>query len=179
MATFIMNEKRDFILNIEKRHNVRLLIIANPYLHSPQYTITKVKEDGSGKAKKPSYTLIQQPELDIIHSTTEVKKDEPAVKGFDPKPMKQTQSLNFLQRVMQKLFGSEDHTSKPDPTPTRSAEHSGHPISHTHKTAHGPSDRRRRPTNSSQRRATTSPNRKKTPGPTQPKPDVNKKDLAE
>ena len=179
MATFIMNEKRDFILNIEKRHNVRLLIIANPYLHSPQYTITKVKEDGSGKAKKPSYTLIQQPELEIIHATTEVKKDEPAVKAFDPNHMKHTQSLSFLQRVMQKLFGSEAPTHKPAQTPTRSAENSGHATSHTHKTTHGPSDRRRRPTNSTQRRSTTSPNRKKAPGPTQTKPDANKKDSAE
>src|SRR3990167_7268767 len=29
MATFIMNEKRDFILNIEKRHDVNILIVAN------------------------------------------------------------------------------------------------------------------------------------------------------
>ena len=31
MATFIINEKRDFILNIEKRHDVHVLIIANPF----------------------------------------------------------------------------------------------------------------------------------------------------
>ena len=35
MATFIMNEKRDFIREIEKRHNVSVVIIANPYLQSP------------------------------------------------------------------------------------------------------------------------------------------------
>lgn len=83
LATFIINEKRDFILNIEKRHNVNVLIISNPYLHSPQYSIVRLKEDNVGKNKKPSYTLIQQPELTIVRSDQgAVKHDEPAVKSF-------------------------------------------------------------------------------------------------
>lgn len=83
MATFIINEKRDFILSIEKRHDVHVLIIANPYLHAPQYNIVRLKEDNVGKNKKPSYALIQQPELELMPTDLpRVVHDEPVVKSF-------------------------------------------------------------------------------------------------
>ncbi|STX29624.1 ribonuclease E [Legionella beliardensis] len=106
MATFIINEKRDFILNIEKRHKVCVLIIANPYMHRPQYNITRLKEDNIGKNKKPSYTLIQQPELDVIRAGNEsVKQDEPAVKSFASLQANKTPTTSFIKRLWSSLFG--------------------------------------------------------------------------
>lgn len=160
IATFIINEKREFILNIEKRHEVKVLVIANPYLHSPQYNITKIKEDSGNKSKKPSYMLIQQPELEITHAAATVQMDEPAVKAYDPQNFKHQSNLNFLQRFMQRLFGTDNPETVKETlrqinnhahsAPTKSAKqnHSG--------------DRRRRPNSSQQRRSALS-NRKKTP----------------
>ena len=105
LATFIMNEKREFILNIEKRHNVHVLIIANPYMHTPQYSITRLKEDNVGKSKKPSYSLIQQPELTIIRGQDTAKFDEPAVKGFSSQQPAKTQN-GFIKRLWSSLFGT-------------------------------------------------------------------------
>lgn len=112
MATFIMNEKRDFIKNIEKRHGVSVVIIANPYLQSPQYSITRLKEDNVGKSKKPSYTLIQQPELNVINSDHEsAARDEPAVKSFaEHKTIKHPQN-NFIKRLWTSLFGGHSDSS--------------------------------------------------------------------
>ena len=84
MATFVMNEKREFLYNIEKRHNVHVLIIANPYLQSPQYSISRIKDDNSGRNKKPSYSLIQQPDLaSTLHQTTTTAAAEPILKSYD------------------------------------------------------------------------------------------------
>ena len=158
MATFIINEKRDFILNIEKRHNVKVLIISNPYLHSPQYNITKIKEE-SGKSKKPSYTLIQQPELEIAHALPASQVDEPAVKAFEQLAYKNQNTLNFLQRLMQKLFG-------PEPTKATATNHaSSQDVNHSqnrggHKAQHNGSSNRRRSSSQQQRRSALS-NRKK------------------
>lgn len=107
MATFIMNEKRTFIRNIEKRHGVSVVIIANPYLHSPQYSITRLKEDNVGKAKKPSYSLIQQPELHVTSTDKDASaQDEPAVKSFaDHQVIKHPQN-SFIKRLWTSLFGS-------------------------------------------------------------------------
>ncbi len=107
MATFIMNEKRNFIKDIEKRHAVSVVIIANPYLHTPQYTITRLKEDNVGKTKKPSYTLIQQPELQIASNEQEAAmRDEPAVKSFaEHHQPSRSHQASFIKRLWSSLFG--------------------------------------------------------------------------
>ncbi len=112
MATFIMNEKRDFIKNIEKRHGVNVVIIANPYLHSPQYSITRLKEDNVGKAKKPSYSLIQQPELHIASRDKEASdQNEPAVKSFSEHQIIKHSQSNLIKRLWISLFGSHTNTA--------------------------------------------------------------------
>ncbi|PJD93352.1 MAG: ribonuclease E [Legionella sp.] len=159
MATFIMNEKREFIFNIEKRHNVHVLIIANPYLHSPQYTITRIKEDNNNKSKKPSYTLIQQPELNIVHAiSTPLHRDEPAVKSYDTQAFKHPSTLSFLQRFMQKLFGTTQENAPSHAAPMPTAQ----PTKLRSSEQKPGSERRRRP-NQQQRRPSLSPARKKNP----------------
>ncbi len=152
MATFIMNEKRELILNIEKRHDVRVLIIANPYLHAPQYMITKTKEDAANKGKKPSYSLIHQPELQLNQtSNTPHHHAEPVVKAYDALTLaNQSQSLNILQRIARKMFGlaSSKANGASDPstkTPTP-------PIRHEPRPAHSAEQRKRRPQHPQQRK---------------------------
>ncbi|STY28414.1 ribonuclease E [Legionella wadsworthii] len=115
MATFIINEKRNFIKDIEKRHGVSVMIIANPYMHLPQYSITRLKEDNVGKSKKPSYTLIQQPELQVPSSETEASlRDEPAVKSFaEHQPVKSGQT-SFIKRLWSSLFGGHTEPTAPE-----------------------------------------------------------------
>lgn len=180
MATFIINEKREFILNIEKRHNVQVLIIANPYLQTPQYSITRLKEDNVGKNKKPSYSLIQQPELDVVRSDQETAKlDEPAVKGFSPQQTPKTHHGSFIKRLWSSLFGSATESSG---SPSSSAgrhektTRSGSP-QHQHKQSaqhtggerrqQNQGNRRRRPGNNQQQRSgnvANNPQRKRGPG---------------
>ncbi len=183
MATFIMNEKRDFIVNIEKRHSVHVLIIANPHLHSPQYHISRVKEDNVGKNKKPSYSLIQQPELTIVPSSqSQIKHDEPIVKPYDgQKPIKQKEA-GFFERVWNNLLGRGDtvtskmHNTKTPQSAERESKHIAKTIHHSEKRTQNSGNRKRRPsantnisTNTStnpQQRQTAAPARKK-PTPAQ------------
>lgn len=117
MATFLMNEKRDFLLNIEKRHRVKILVISNPYMHSPQYLIHPMKEEQSAKNKKPSYMLVQQPELNIVRvSETHAPSSEPAVKHL-PGHAKRTQKHGLIQRIWQHLLGHEEKTMREAATP--------------------------------------------------------------
>ena len=169
MATFIMNEKREFIFNIEKRHGVHVLIIANPYLHSPQYVINKIKEDNVNKSKKPSYSLIQQPELQLTQSTsTPQQQAEPAVKSYTNHTFSQhTQSLNFLQRFIRTLFGSST-TNKPQDSsiPQTTTSRSSAPHQHKHEPRSSQTERKRRP-NNQQRKNQSNPKRKPTSQQTQ------------
>lgn len=165
MATFIMNEKRTYIRDIEKRHSVSVMIIANPYMHLPQYSITRLKEDNVGKSKKPSYHLIQQPDLQISGTETDSSlQNEPAVKSFvEHQPVKNAQA-SFIKRLWSSLFGG--HTDSTVST-TQNQSQKMQPRSHSqaNKTSTKGStgdrkspNRRRRPVGPQQRTNTTSAN---------------------
>lgn len=116
MATFIMNEKRDYILNIEKRHKVSVIIIANPHIESPKYNIKNIKNDNN-KPKKPSYTLIQQPDIDLVRDQVMSQENEPAIKPFDEQELLKIAKPSFLKRLISSLAGkseAEDKTSAND-----------------------------------------------------------------
>ncbi|HAF87893.1 MAG TPA: ribonuclease E [Legionellales bacterium] len=121
LATFIINEKRDFILNIEKRHHIQVLIIANPYIQAPQYTLTRLKEDNIGKHKKPSYTLIQEPTVALSRSPSAVdKQSEPAVKSLLQQPATKRHEIGIMKRLWHALFGT--------PESPESVEHTVHMV---------------------------------------------------
>ena len=144
IATFIMNEKRDFILNIEKRHAVNVLVVANPHLHSPQYSITRLKEDNVGKNKKPSYSLIQQPESVIVRADDTAKLDVPLVKNYSgQQPVKQKEA-GFFSRLWKNLFAS--------PTEVGSTARSSHTSNNTTQGSASNSQMAKRPQNQSTRR---------------------------
>ncbi len=133
MATFIMNEKRDYLLSIEKRHSVNVLIIANPYMHSPHYTLTRIKEDQTGKNKKPSYSLIQAPEPVITRADqgAELRK-EPAVKPFDSTQMTTRKSTtgHLLRNLWRRMFGNATTVTTASTTPATPTTPSDRPSQH-------------------------------------------------
>ena len=115
MATFVMNEKRELILNIEKRHNVEVLIIANPYIQPPKYHITRIKGENTNKSKKPSYTLIQQPDVDVIRESAITPQDEPAIKPYDEQELLKLAKPGFIKRLLNSLAGKIEATSEEQP----------------------------------------------------------------
>lgn len=157
MATFIMNEKRDFIREIEKRHSVSVVIIANPYLQSPQYSIIRLKEDNVGKSKKPSYTLIQQPDLQVTSSELKTTThDEPAVKPFADHPNTKQASNSFIKRLWTSLFGGQNYSTTS--TQDQIKKNPNRPQHQSKQMARGPGGDRRPQNN---------PNRRRRPGSNQ------------
>ncbi|QQZ27731.1 Rne/Rng family ribonuclease [Thiothrix subterranea] len=45
VATFLLNEKRQAITDIQQRRNVDLTIIPNPYMETPHYDISRIRND--------------------------------------------------------------------------------------------------------------------------------------
>lgn len=155
MATFIMNEKRHIIQDIEKRHHVAIVIVANPFIEAPHYTITRLKEDNVGKSRKPSYTLIQQPEVQLAGTDKALMfRDEPAVKSLmDQEQVKHPQA-GFIKRLWSSVFGGTSEQEQPTaPQITEPHEPSVHTHSQTRKGPRtqsgnrGNQQRRRRPSN--------------------------------
>ncbi|WP_017444720.1 ribonuclease E [Gayadomonas joobiniege] len=84
-ATYLLNEKRGAVRFIEKSHEVRVVVVPNPHLETPNFEVARIKAEENGS--DISYKLISKPEEDftipISPSITKVeKKEEPALKGF-------------------------------------------------------------------------------------------------
>ncbi|MCL4775949.1 MAG: Rne/Rng family ribonuclease [Gammaproteobacteria bacterium] len=85
VATYLLNEKRDWIRAIEERDHVQLVLIANPHLETPNYSIRRVRDDQVSAPENTgaSYTLAAQEQppsdaaLDLF--APRVKAEEPAV----------------------------------------------------------------------------------------------------
>ena len=131
MATFILNEKRNTLVDIEKRQGIVIQIIANPYMQTPHYEIERIRTHDV--FYESSHTLIAKPEevnVDLKAVTTDPaakRQAEPVLKSMQipdgPAPSaKRKTTPTLLSRMMTLLLGG---TEKPSVKQHR-------PSSHTH-----------------------------------------------
>jgi ribonuclease E len=85
VATYLLNEKRRSVFHVEKHHGVRVLIIPNPNMDTPQYEVIRVRKDET--IEEASY-LVKVQESAIEEAVmpkfdhTAIKKDEPLLQGM-------------------------------------------------------------------------------------------------
>lgn len=111
-ATYLLNEKRQMIMQIETRHNVRIFLVPNPYLETPHYKINRLRADevaGRGE-ETASYDLMEKNiEKDVVFSTAPVV-EAPAVKSISgtssgmTKPKATGSIFKTLKTLIAKLF---------------------------------------------------------------------------
>src|SRR5258707_856182 len=66
VATYLMNEKRDWLNPIESRDKGWLVIVPNPHIKTPAYTLRRVRDDEKELPENStvSYQLADQPSVD-------------------------------------------------------------------------------------------------------------------
>ena len=83
VANFLLNEKRAGVVEIELRHKVHVVIVADPNLETPRLEITRIRESEMGEHAKPSYERMTeviaapQPRMGVV-----VHGEGPAVSGI-------------------------------------------------------------------------------------------------
>jgi ribonuclease E len=45
VATYLLNEKRDWVQSLESRHGTQVILVANPALETPHYQVRRVRDD--------------------------------------------------------------------------------------------------------------------------------------
>lgn len=60
IASFLMNEKRSAITNIEKKQHIKIIIVPNKYINAPNYEIKIIKKEDLPKYQDISYTLVNK-----------------------------------------------------------------------------------------------------------------------
>jgi ribonuclease E len=121
VATYLLNEKRDLIIQSESENNNKIFIIANKYFDVPQFKITTT--DLNDK-KSLSYQEIEVPETDIDEDIQQISKEvvEPAVKGLIPeKRAKKNKSLfGFIKGLI--ASDSDSDSDQDDDLPKEAEE---------------------------------------------------------
>jgi ribonuclease E len=89
VATYLLNEKRDWIRHIEERDHIQLILVADPALETPNYTIRRVRDDQVTAPENTgvSYSLITKEDstaasLELF--TPRVQPETPAVVPLMP-----------------------------------------------------------------------------------------------
>ncbi|MCG7990599.1 MAG: ribonuclease E [Candidatus Thiodiazotropha lotti] len=88
MATFLLNEKRQMIHDIEKRQSIEVVLIPNIHLETPNYQIDRIRasdlpdEDDTVS----SYKMVSDETTETAEYITakQVKSEQPAVKSIAP-----------------------------------------------------------------------------------------------
>ena len=135
IASFLLNEKRQALSDIQARRNIDLTVIPNPYLDTPHYEITRIRSDGLETTEIPSYKHIPEPppledstqqetlpkQLPVEAAVTNVMPTKPApqnARGDAEESSTQTAASSNLarpglvRRIFNSLFGTNPKAEK-------------------------------------------------------------------
>ena len=133
VATYLLNEKRDSLLAIEKLHEVKIWIIPNVQLTAPHFKIDGIRGTDQ-KVLLKSYELPETPPSEAMMGQDKKDKrpiQEPAIKSIsiaNPHPPKESllQSKSWFKRLAdyflgEKLSSTKEKTPSADITSARAS----------------------------------------------------------
>ena len=123
VATFLLNEKRKPLSEIQERHSINLSIIPNPQLDTPHYEITRFKEEDAEDLPKSYLRVSQMQHADQASTHTEPTAPVQAapivsqVRPATPAPV--STKPGIISRIVSSLFGSKNEETAEAPKPIR------------------------------------------------------------
>ncbi|MDH5693500.1 MAG: ribonuclease E [Gammaproteobacteria bacterium] len=114
VATYLLNEKRNIISDVEKRYSISIVLVPNQNLVSPHYDIQRVRQsDSAVEEVKPSYQQQTETEGDLDKLVEKVgsvsKPEQAAVKSVSPvrpvPPPVEEKQPGVISRFFSALFG--------------------------------------------------------------------------
>ncbi len=145
VATYLLNEKRHAIREIEIRQKIDVVLIPNIHMNTPMYDVQRVRLDDRTSADKLSYTLpvIVNPKEQVgenyLHPVKLPPIEEPAVKGIAHPNMtdfmhKNEEQSGLFSRFWRSFFGEK--SSKAEQTTATEENRSIAPKNSTRTTSH-------------------------------------------
>ena len=118
VASYLLNEKRNDIINIEKTNNIRVLVIADPYKSRPYYKVVRVK--ASDIKPVDSYNLTPnspEPDTSWRDDKNQSKAMKPLVDGIKPPKMPKKKKEGLVGWI--KSIAGIDKEEKPKAKPRK------------------------------------------------------------
>lgn len=144
VATYLLNEKRQAILDIEKRNGLHVLVVPNLNMETPHFDVQRYRDDQQLSQDIPSYSLendtsiLDEPEVDpqavlAVQEEPALKRisvapQEPAPQRSQPAPeavvaqaaplaSAQPQAEGMITRMWNAMFGSAPVAAEPSASP--------------------------------------------------------------
>ena len=117
VASYLLNEKRYEIINIEKTSNIKVLVIADPYKTRPYYKVVRVK--ASDVKSIDSYQLTPdspQPDTNWRDDNIKQKGMKPLVDGVKPPKMPKRNKAGLI-KWLKSITGIDNEETKPKKKP--------------------------------------------------------------
>ena len=138
-ATFLLNEKRQAVREIEQRLDVEIIISPNPVMETPQYQVQRINlsESTSDISRKESYKFAEAKQGNTANAASGDRRkapEKPALTQIMPaRPApsaKQDEGKNLISRLFGNLFGAaaeapEKEEAPPKPRKTKTSHSRG------------------------------------------------------
>ncbi len=119
VASYLLNEKRYDIINIEKTNKIKVLIIADPYKPRPYYKVIRIKN--SDIKNIDSYKLTPnspEPDISWTDNANKSKSMKPLVDGVKPPKMPKSKKTGLI-KWLKSITGIEAEEIKNKKKPQR------------------------------------------------------------
>jgi len=116
VITYILNEKRQDVTNLEAKHGVKITLLPNPYMQFPNFTINKQK--GSKKSQHKSYQGISKPQQTLAENGLADESEIPAIDMNRPNTRvpetvkEEKEKPSLFARIKAALFGKKKKPNK-------------------------------------------------------------------
>jgi Rne/Rng family ribonuclease len=127
VATFLINEKRQWLRELEGREEVEIVLVPNPNMQTPNYSLRRVRDDESGLAENAmtSYQMAEQPPLEIESAARQKKPADAAGRHRRSRRRRRRRSRRRRRCGRRRRRPRRSHRSLPVPRSRRSAAVSG------------------------------------------------------
>ena len=126
VATYLLNEKRDWVQSLETRNDMQVVLVANSALETPHYDVRRVRDDQLDLPENTgaSYELAEpEPEPETAQAILERKQVEPpaiaVMKPSTQAPKRQEESKGLWATITSLFSSGEEKPAKKKTQPRR------------------------------------------------------------
>lgn len=122
VATYLMNEKRSDLGDMESRMGAHIIIIPNPYMETPDYKVERTRSDQLSANEQATHEWVDEPDTPPMHKKP-TRNEQPAVSALrpaTPPPVDTSKrkkgGSGWLARLVGKLGTPEEKTGRQQST---------------------------------------------------------------